>query len=206
MLLNLAKKQRTNKQVEYCKRRKKEMIFSEGTKECTLIHGNGILRPTFYMAPEKTVRPYTLKLDRHKGLIRQHTSFVDQGYIGKYQALGMHQRSLGAGDFTDFKTFAQYASERLPKIAQEVVLPPTNFPQDMPDNEIEQTLKYRERCLQVVDWEATQKEICQNFYQDFIAYTTTEIAKGERVLIPRKNKFSTEEIKELHALVSPLNL
>ncbi len=183
-----------------------EAELGERKVEVIETHTDGILKPSFYFAGNKADRPYQLELSLFRGLSKRVYSTIDEGEIGRYNAIKLLTRQLGIGGFEDFRAIGNYAIERLPKIAQEIILPPANFPNDIPKDRIDSILKYREQCLEVLDWEATQREISKRFCLLFGTFVL--VARGEPGigLVPREgdDKFTSEEIKELADLVKLL--
>lgn len=166
-----------------------------------LITGNGILRPTFYLFGEESARPYQIRLDKLKGMERVLQSTIHQGSLGGFQVFNLKRRKMKAPDFDDFKTMAQYAAERLPRIAHDVILQAEDFPEDIPQNELNRILEYRDKMLSVIDWEGSQKETCNEFYRDFMVNVYGILTPGK--IVPRG--FTKEQIDELERIVHPLN-
>ena len=166
----------------------------------------GTLEPRFYMAGNKNDRPYQLSLDLIGGLARRVITTIGDGKIGSFNVIDLRTRRLGTGGFEDLKSIGNYAVERLPKIAQEVVLPPSKFSADIPDNVLIHILEYRDQCLSVLNWETTQKEICRRFASLFGTYVLAARGKPGVGLIGRRgdDKFTAEEIRELSELVKSL--
>ncbi|MDO8460138.1 MAG: hypothetical protein Q7S74_03445 [Nanoarchaeota archaeon] len=176
------------------------------TMEVTETQTDGILKPSFYFMGNKTDRPYQLQLSLLGGLTRRVYSTIDEGQIGGYKSIELYTRKLGLGGFEDFKAIANYAIKRLPKIAQEITLLPTNFPNDIPEDRIESILKYRDQCLGVLDWETTQKEISKEFCSLFGTFILAVKGEPGVELIPRRgdDRFTFDQIKELTDLIERL--
>jgi hypothetical protein len=180
-------------------------IMGHPAKVITTIF-DGIPKPSFYFVGDKADRPYQLSLSLRGGLTRRVNTSIEEGKMVGYRVLDIRLRNLGIGNFEDFKAIGTYALERLPKIAKEVVLPPTNFPDEIPEDKIEDTLRHRERCLEIADWEGTQRQIAREFASLFTVFNYATIGKPGIGLIPRKgdDKFTPEELKELADLINPL--
>ena len=167
---------------------------------------DGILKPSFYFAGNKTDRPYQISLSLVGGLARRVYSTIDEGQINNYQAIKLHTRRLGLGGFEDFKALGSCAVERFPKIAEEIVLPPTDFPNDIPVDRLDFILRYRNQCLEVLNWETTQQEIFRRFcslFETFILAARGEPGVG-LILRNGDDKFTPEQMRELSDLINPL--
>lgn len=183
-----------------------EAVVQGRLREVEVIHGDGIPAPRFYLMGNKTHRAYQLSLSLTKGLVREFYSSVDGGRSGGFTVLDLKHRALGIGGFEDFKAIGSYAVDRFPRIAQEIVLPPNSFPEDVPQVYWEHILKCRDQCLNVLDWESTQRELSKEFCMLFVVYNLAARGEPGVGLIPRNgdDRFTSEQIQELSDLIKTL--
>lgn len=104
-----------------------------------------------------------------KKYIRSSHSITD----GKISVIELKNRPRPIS-FEDFKDVASYFVERFPRIAREVVLPTEDLTLDISPADRAEINKYRARCLEVLDWPATQREICWDFGLDLIVAALME--------------------------------
>jgi len=90
----------------------------------------------------------------------------------------MKRRTIGLASYTDFDRFGKLAVERLPKIAEEV-----EDPYGLAEG---------------LDWKLTQGLIVRDFYNFFTKAATSRIESAKR------DNFSSEQVRHLVDLVSPL--
>lgn len=181
-----------------------DVVVAGKTIEAQVMHGDGVPQPRFYLMGNKSDRPHQLSLTLSGGLVKKIISTTDEGEKGNFRVINLKTRPLGMGGFEDFKAMGNYAVERFPKIAQEIVLPPTNFLNDVPTEDWDNILKFREQCLSVSDWEGTAKEISQRFYLLFSLHAIAKVdSKGPSLRIG-DDKFTVKELREIHTLIKPL--
>ncbi|MBS3083332.1 hypothetical protein J4423_00860 [Candidatus Pacearchaeota archaeon] len=170
----------------------------------SIIRGNGILRPVFYLAPGQE-RQYQLKTGRREELKRVSLSPMNKGAIGDYDAIHQISRPMNLADFEDFKQFAIYGAQRIPQIATEITRDPAEFKEDIPESELDLILRNRENCLQVVSWDITQKQICNEFSGNITLWASYSLSGNHRGQIkPRVRHFNESQLDELDAILVPL--
>lgn len=176
---------------------------SEGIINTLKFETNNKLRPRYYMRIGDNKNSFlNLYLDRLKGLRRN--IWTDKGVveIGGLEYQSLKPQLIDTGNFDDFKKIGKYAVRRFPEISKEVILPPENFPKDIPNEEYDEIRRFTEAC-ESFPWELTQKDLSKEFYDTFVLFTHYEINEGE--LQQKKKSFSDEEKKVLLEIVKPLS-
>ena len=182
------------------------MVIGGELREVEVIESDGILKPSFYLMGNKTDRPYHLSLNLN-GFARLVYSTRSKGKFKGCEVIKVNRREFGQGNFEDFKTVASYAAERLPKIAEEIVLDPRNFLNDIPKAALEEILKDHHRCLEILDWQGAQRDISHQFYVLLTMFMRIKPDQSGAWNSPRKgdDKFTPEQIRELQSILAPLN-
>lgn len=169
----------------------------------SVIVSNSILRPLFYLAPGKG-RPYQLKTGSREELKRVLLSHTHEETTkgNQVQEIRQIKRPMIPADFEDFKQFAIYGAQRIPKIAREVVRDPNTFREDIPENELDLILRNRRNCLQVSSYDTIQKQLCHEFSGNITLWASCQISGGQ--IQPRVKPFNEDQLRELDTILITL--
>lgn len=177
-----------------------------GVYEQLQVKINGKLRPRFYMrVGENTNSVLNYEFDLYQGLVRRLWTFGSDlisiaSLPGEYQRLTPNV--LDTGEFQDFFALGSYAVERFPKIAEEVVMSPFLYQDDVPEEDRPSIEACFHKTEDVPSWGITQRDLSKAFHDLIAVYSVFEATK--KGLEKRKSPFTEQQVKKLLRLVEPL--